>query len=149
MPGSFFANVPVRCGSRQCLPLSQYSCCSTSRHIVAATTTTLDADHLRLLVVLYDSAEVASLLGLGLSLRAVAARAAIAFGSAGAVLFFLDAYINVVVVPAGQAFVAAIFYAVVGEFPSIAMCVAGVVLAMRRWHPTHASPSQPAPLSQG
>jgi len=36
-------------------------------------------------------------------------------------------------VPPGQAFVAALFYAVVGEVPSIAMCVGAVVLAMRRW----------------
>lgn len=114
--------------------------------VVAQTSTTVDADHLRILIVLYDSAEVAALLGLGLSLRSGAARAAIAFGSAGAVLFFLDAYINVVVVPPGQAFVAAVFYAVAGEFPSIAMCVAGVVLAMRRWQPAPASRPQPAAL---
>lgn len=108
--------------------------------VASQTDTTVDADHLRLLIVLYDSAEVAALLGLGLSLRSGAARAAIAFGSAGAVLFFLDAYLNVVVVPPGQAFVAAVFYAVVGELPSIAMCVAGLLLAMRRWQaiPMHA-----------
>lgn len=116
--------------------------------VVGQTSTSLDADHLRILIVLYDSAEVASLLGLGLSLRAGAARAAIAFGSAGAVLFFLDAYINVVVVPGGQAFIAAVFYAVVGEFPSIAMCIAGVVLAMRRWHPDPVSCAHRAPQPQ-
>ena len=110
--------------------------------IVAQTPTTVDADHLRFLIVVYDSAEVASLLGLGLSLRSGAARAAITFGSAGAVLFFLDAYINVVVVPEGQAFVAAIFYAVVGEFPSIAMCIAGVVFALRSWYPAPVSADQ-------
>jgi hypothetical protein len=102
--------------------------------VVTQTDTSVDADHLRLLIVAYDSAEVASLLGLGLSLRSGAARAAIAFGTVGAVLFFLDAYINVVVVPPGQALAAAILYAVIGELPSIAMCVAAVVLAMRRWH---------------
>ncbi len=101
--------------------------------VFTQTSTSIDADHLRLLIVVYDSAEAAALLGLGLSLRSGAARAAIAFGSAGTVLFFLDAYLNVVVVPSGQALAAAIFYAVVGELPSIAMCSAGVVLAMRRW----------------
>ncbi len=100
---------------------------------LTATGTSVAADHLRLLVVLYDTAEVAALLGLGLSLRAGNARAAIVFGSMGVVLFFLDAFVNVVVVPGGQAFVAALFYAVVGEIPSIAMCVGAVVLAMRRW----------------
>lgn len=114
--------------------------------VVAQTSTSIDADHLRILIVLYDSAEVATLLGLGMSLRAGAARAAIAFGSAGAVLFFLDAYINVVVVPGGQALVAAVFYAVVGEFPSIAMSIAGVVLAMRRWHPVRVPPAHPVQL---
>lgn len=97
------------------------------------TGTSIAADHLRLLVVLYDTAEVVALLGLGLSLRAGRARAGIVFGSMGIVLFFLDAFVNIVVVPPGQAFVAALFYAVVGEVPSIAMCVGAVVLAMRRW----------------
>jgi len=97
------------------------------------TGTSIAADHLRLLVVLYDTAEVVALLGLGLSLRAGRARAGIVFGSMGIVLFFLDAFVNIVVVPSGQAFVAALFYAVVGEVPSIAMCVGAVVLAMRRW----------------
>jgi len=97
------------------------------------TGTTMVADHLRLLIVLYDCAEVVALLGLGLSLRAGKPRAALVFGSMGVVLFFLDAFVNVVVVPGGQALVAALFYAVVGEIPSIAMSVAGVVLAMRRW----------------
>jgi len=104
--------------------------------VVSNTSTSIEADHLRILVVLYDSGEVAALLGLGWSLHRGAPRAAIAFGSAGVVLFLLDAYVNVVVVPSGPAFTAALFYAIVGEVPSIAMCGAGVVLAMRRWQPT-------------
>lgn len=102
-------------------------------HTVQDAPTSLAADHLRLLIVLYDSAEVAALLSLGLSLRAGAARASITFGSIGSVLFLLDAYLNLVVVPSGQAFVAAVFYAVVGELPSIVMCLAGVIIAMKRW----------------
>ncbi len=101
---------------------------------VAESPARLDADHLRLLVVLYDSAEVAALLGLGLSLHRGAARAAIVFGSAGMVLFVLDAFVNIVAVPSGQAFTAAVFYAIVGEVPSLLMCSAGVVLAMRSWN---------------
>ena len=103
--------------------------------ILADTSTHIHADHLRLLVVLYDSCEVAALLGLGWSLHRGAPRAAIVFGSAGVVLFLLDAYVNVVVVPSGPAFTAALFYAIVGELPSIAMCAAGAALAMRRWQP--------------
>jgi hypothetical protein len=108
---------------------------------LTATGTSMAADHLRLLVVLYDTAEVVALLGLGLSLRAGRAPAAIAFGSMGIVLFFLDAFVNVVVVPGGPAFVAALFYAVVGEIPSIAMCTGAVVLAMRRWTEVAPDPS--------
>ena len=103
--------------------------------IVSSDSTSIDADHLRILVVLYDSGEVAALLGLGWSLHRGAPRAATAFGSAGVVLFLLDAYVNVVVVPSGPAFTAALFYAIVGELPSIAMCAAGAALAMRRWQP--------------
>lgn len=116
--------------------------------VVTETSTTMPADHLRGLVVLYDSAEVASLLGLGLSLRAGAARAAVAFGSAGVVLFFLDAYINVVVVPPGQAFYAALFYAIFGELPSIAMCAAGVLFAFRRWQANSSVRSLPSEVAQ-
>ena len=108
---------------------------------LTATGTSMPADHLRLLVVLYDTAEVVALLGLGLSLRAGRARAAIVFGSMGVVLFFLDAFVNVVVVAGGEAFVAALFYAVVGEIPSIAMCTGAVVLAMRRWTEVAPDPS--------
>ena len=56
-------------------------------------------------------------------------------------MFFLDAFVNVVVVPGGPAFVAALFYAVVGEIPSIAMCTGAVVLAMRRWTEVAPDPS--------
>lgn len=116
-------------------------------YTLARTQTSFDADHLRILVVLYDSAEVAALLGLGLSLRRGTARAAVVFGSAGIVLFTIDAFVNIVVVPGGQAFVAAVFYAIVGEVPSIAMCTAGTVLALRRWRSsfTHVSVPQQVP----
>ncbi len=49
---------------------------------------------------------------------------AIVLGSMGMVLFLLDAFVNVVVVSEGPAFIAAVFFAVVGEFPSIAMSAA-------------------------
>lgn len=101
--------------------------------ILTNTETSFHADHLRLLIVVYDSAEVAALLGLGLSLRSGAPRAALVFGSAGVVLFALDAWVNVTVVASEQAFSAAIVYAVVGEIPSIAMCGLGAAVAMRRW----------------
>lgn len=105
---------------------------------VTSTDTSFDADRLRLLVVLWDSAEVAALLGLGLCLRSGAARAAVAFGSAGIVVFTLDAWVNITVVGGGPAFVAALVYAVVGEAPSVVMCGLGAAHAMRRWRDTTA-----------
>lgn len=98
------------------------------------TSTSFHADHLRLLIVVYDSAEVASLLGLGLCLRSGAARAAIVFGAAGVVLFLLDAWVNVTIVSGEQDFRAALVYAIVGEIPSIAMCAGGTWLALHRWY---------------
>lgn len=97
------------------------------------TETAMAADHLRFLIVLYDSAEVVTLIGLGVALRAGRPRTAIVVGSMGIVLFLLDGFVNLVVVGEGEAFVAALFYAVVGEIPSIAMSAAAVALAMRRW----------------
>lgn len=98
--------------------------------VLGSVPTTVMADHLRLLVVLYDTAEVVSLLGLGWALRTGASNRAITFGGAGLVLFTLDAWINLTVVPAGPAFAEAVFYAVVGEVPSMVMCAAGIKLAM-------------------
>lgn len=109
------------------------------------TSTSFHADHLRLLIVVYDSAEVAALLGLALCLRSGAARAAIIFGSAGVVLFLLDAWVNVTVVAGEQQFRAAIVYAVVGEVPSITMCAAGTWLALQRWYAQIAQP-EPAKM---
>lgn len=114
--------------------------------ILTTTHTSFHADHLRLLIVVYDSAEVAALLGLGLSLRSGAARAAIVFGAAGVVLFLLDAWVNVTIVAGEQQFRAAIFYLVVGEIPAIAMCAAGTRLALHRWYAQVAA-SQPAKMS--
>ncbi|HQR79275.1 MAG TPA: hypothetical protein PLT68_03535 [Actinomycetota bacterium] len=99
--------------------------------VLGSAPTTIEADHLRVLVVLYDTAEVVSLLGLGWAMRRGLVNKAIAFGGAGVVLFTLDAWVNLAVVPAGPALAAAVFYAVVGEVPSIVMCAAGAGLAMR------------------
>ena len=99
------------------------------------TGTEVSADHLRALVVLLDTGEVIALAGAGLGLLRGNPRAAIFFGSAGIVLFLGDAWTNIVLVPPGPAFAAAIFYAVVGEIPSTAMCIAAVVLSMRVWAP--------------
>lgn len=97
-----------------------------------AALTQVDADHLRLLVVLLDTSEVVALLGAGLALRQGSARWVVVFGSMGLVLFPGDAWTNIVFVGPGPQFVAAIFYAVVGEGPSTAMCLYAVVLATRR-----------------
>ena len=94
---------------------------------------TFAADHLRLLVVAFDTAETVSLIGLGLALMKGRAKHAIVFGAMGVVLFLTDAWVNILAVPPGKEFVAAIFYAVVGELPSTAMCAAGLVLGMRNW----------------
>jgi hypothetical protein len=93
----------------------------------------LSASHLRLLVVLLDTAEVVALGGAGLALMKDRPAAAIFFGSAGVVLFLGDAWLNLVLVPAGPAFVAAILYAVVGEVPSTAMCAMTVAIGYRHW----------------
>ena len=103
--------------------------------MLTLTATEVSADHLRALVVLLDTGEVIALAGAGMGLLRGHPRAAIFFGSAGIVLFLGDAWANVVLVPPGPAFTAALFYAVVGEFPSTAMCVAAVVLSMRIWRP--------------
>jgi hypothetical protein len=58
---------------------------------------------------------------------------AIFFGSAGIVLFLGDAWLNLVLVPAGPALIAAILYAVVGEIPSTAMCAMTVIIGYRYW----------------
>ena len=93
----------------------------------------LSASHLRLLVVLLDTAEVVTLGGSGLALMSNRPAAAIFCGSAGIVLFLGDAWLNLVLVPAGPAFVAAILYAVVGEIPSTAMCAMTVIFGYRYW----------------
>ena len=108
--------------------------------------TSMAADHLRFLIVLYDAAEVVALIGLGVALRAGRPRAAIVLGSMAMVLFLLDGFVNLVVVGEGEAFVAALFYAVVGEIPSVAMSAAAVVLAMRRWTEVTAAPSPDAKM---
>ena len=100
---------------------------------VNGTEATFDAEHLRLLVVGFDTAETVSLIGLGLALLKGRAKQAIVFGSMGVVLFLVDAWVNILAVPPGPQFTAAIFYAVVGELPSTAMCAAGLWLGMRRW----------------
>ena len=101
----------------------------------AASATEVPADHLRALVVLLDTGEVIALAGAGLGLLRGEPRAAIFFGSAGIVLFLGDAWTNIVLVPPGPAFTAALVYAVVGEFPSAAMCIGAVTLSMRVWQP--------------
>lgn len=98
---------------------------------VHADLTQVDASHLRLLVVLLDTSEVVALLGAGLALRHGSARWAVVFASMGLVLFPGDAWTNIVFVGPGPQFVAAIFYAVVGEGPSTVMCAYAVVLATR------------------
>ena len=113
---------------------------------LAWTGTSIAADHLRFLIVVYDCLEVVALIGLGLGMRAGRHRTAIVIGSMGMVLFLLDAFVNVVVVSEGPAFIAAVFFAVVGEFPSIAMSAAGVGLAMRRWTEVTAMPSRDAKM---
>ena len=113
---------------------------------LAWTGTSIAADHLRFLIVVYDCLEVVALIGLGLGMRAGRHRTAIVLGSMGMVLFLLDAFVNVVVVSEGPAFIAAVFFAVVGEFPSIAMSAAGVGLAMRRWTEVTAMPSRDAKM---
>ncbi|MEZ5186911.1 MAG: hypothetical protein R2720_14300 [Candidatus Nanopelagicales bacterium] len=98
-----------------------------------STATEVPANHLRALVVLLDTGEVIALAGAGLGLLRRQPRIAIFFGSAGIVLFSGDAWANIVLVPPGPAFTAALFYAVVGELPSTVMCIAAVALSLRIW----------------
>lgn len=100
---------------------------------VSSTPPSFPADHLRALVVLFDTAETVALIGLGWALLKGRARPAIVFGSMGVVLFLIDAWVNILGVPPGQEFVAALFYAVVGELPATAMSAAGLILGLRRW----------------
>lgn len=99
--------------------------------MLAVVPATLPADHLRALVVLLDTGQVLCLAGAGFGLLRTHAQAAVFYGSAGVVLFVGDAWCNLVLVPSGQAFAAAVFYAVVGEIPATAMSAFAVVLAMR------------------
>lgn len=111
---------------------------------VSTTPTEMSADHLRALVVLLDTAEVLALGGAGFCLLKNRPAAVIFFGSVGIVLFLGDAWCNVVLVPPGPTLTAAIVYAVVGEFPSTAMCIYAVRLGMRHWRPANPRPGIPA-----
>ena len=77
----------------------------------------------RAIVVLLDTGELIGLLGAGIASLRGRARATLAFSTVGAVLLTCDAWTNVLTAASGLPFASAIFYLLVGEIPSIIVCV--------------------------
>lgn len=85
----------------------------------------------RALVVALDTAEVVGLLGAGLSSLRGRPPATLVLATMGGTLLTCDAWVNVMTT-SGEAFRQALFYLVVGEIPSILVCVVAAIWAYRK-----------------
>jgi len=90
------------------------------------------ATHTRAVVVILDIGETIGLLGAGISSLRGLPRPTFVFATMAATLLICDAWVNVVLVPSGPAFQAAIVFLFVGELPSIVLCSIAAVWAWRR-----------------
>ena len=95
---------------------------STVAHFLDPQTTEL-VTRTRAMVVVLDIGESIGLLGAGLSSLYGKPRRTLVFSMVGGSLLICDAWLNVVIVGPGLPFESAIFYLVVGEIPSIILCV--------------------------
>jgi hypothetical protein len=101
------------------------------QHVLFADSSEL-ATRLRAIVVLLDTAETVGLIGAGLSSLRGRPRPTLVFATMAAVLLSCDAWVNVVAVPSGPAFRAALLFFFVGELPSVLLCLIAIRSASRR-----------------
>lgn len=105
--------------------------------------TTADAERLRATVVILDTGESVGLIGAGwASLRGLP-RATLVFAVMAASLLVVNAFVNVLAAEPGSAFVAAVFYLVVGEIPSTVLTVIAARAAIRAVLPIGDPPAAP------
>lgn len=79
--------------------------------------------HARAIVVVLDTGETAALICAGIGVLRQRVRLTYVAGTIAATLLLLDALTNLLVVPSGPAFQAALFYLIVGELPSTAVAI--------------------------
>lgn len=85
----------------------------------------------RAIVVLLDTGEAIGLLGAGIASLRARPKPMLIFSTMGAVLLMCDAWTNVLTAASGLAFDSAIFYLIVGEIPSIVVCLWAMTSALR------------------
>ncbi|MFM2438614.1 MAG: hypothetical protein RLZ55_1437 [Actinomycetota bacterium] len=89
----------------------------------------------RAIVVILDTGESMGLIGAGIASLRGHARSALVFSIIAATLLTVDAFANVVGAAPGVAFQQAVFYLLVGEIPSIVLCLLVARAAYRRLGP--------------
>lgn len=110
---------------------------------VTDVSTTADAERLRATVVILDTGESVGLIGAGLASLRGLRRATLVFAVMAASLLVVDAFVNVFAAEPGPAFVAAAFYLIVGEIPSIVLTVIAARAALRAVFPIGDPPAAP------
>lgn len=103
----------------------------TGQHLTTSVTSEL-ATHTRGMVVILDTAETIGLLGAGIASLRGLLRPTFVFATMATALFICDAWVNVVMVPSGPAFQAALVFLFIGELPSIVLCSIAAVWAWRK-----------------
>lgn len=117
----------------------------TGQHLTSNMTSEL-ANHTRGMVVFLDTAETIGLLGAGIASLRGLPKPTFVFATMATALFICDAWVNVVMVPSGPAFQAALVFLFVGELPSIVLCSIAAVWAWRRINlPASVAESTPQP----
>lgn len=97
-----------------------------------STATSELATHTRGMVVILDTAETIGLLGAGIASLRRLPRPTFVLATMATALFICDAWVNVVMVPSGPAFQAALVFLFVGELPSVVLCSIAAIWAWRR-----------------